>query len=324
MTSPGSRKNIAASKVVLAIIIAALPLLITNAYVRNLIILVLIYAIYASSFNLLIGYLGEVSFGHSAFLGLGAYTSALMISRLGLGFWPSLPVSFLVGAAVAAGIGFLAFRVSGIYFAICTLAFAEMLRIITVNWLSLTGGAAGLHVDAVVIPFTAIPMSDLAFIYTGGAMLAATLLLTHRLLQSAIGRAWVSVRDNEPLARSIGVNPAVTKVAAFALAGGIAALSGSLYLAYLRIASPPLLGIYYTSLGLLAVIVGGKGRLFGPVIGVVVFTVLPELLRLQETSVSLLLFSAILLVTILFLPNGLASLVNFLFTHLSWHTGKAK
>lgn len=323
MTNPGWPRSIAASKAVLGVIIAALPLLITDAYVRNLIILVLIYAIYASSFNLLIGYLGEVSFGHSAFLGLGAYTSALMISRFGLGFWPSLPASFLVGAAVAAGIGFLAFRVSGIYFAICTLAFAEMLRIITVNWLSLTGGAAGLHVDAVVIPFTATPMNDLAFIYTGGAMLAATLLLTQRLLQSAIGRAWVSVRDNEPLARSIGVNPAVTKVAAFALAGGIAALSGSLYLAYLRIASPPLLGIYYTSLGLLAVIVGGKGRLFGPVIGVVVFTVLPELLRLQETSVSLLLFSVILLVTILFLPNGLASLMNF-FTRLSWHVGKAK
>lgn len=283
------------------LVAVALPLALTDGYMRNIAVLFCINASFAAGLNLLIGYVGQISFGHAAFLGIGAYASGLLATNLGLPLWVTLPCAVLIAGAVGALVALVSLRLGGVYLAIVTLAFAEIMRLVVLNWTSFTRGPMGLHVPKPHMPGD----FDLAYYYMVLLILGGTIWLTSRLLQAPVGRAFLAVRDAENLAESVGINTFGVKVLGFALSTGIAGAAGAAYAHYYGVITPELLGVGYTATGLLMVIVGGKSRLYGPLLGALIFTVLPETLRMAG-SLRMIVFGLLLLLTILFLPQGLA------------------
>ncbi|MGF3027192.1 ABC transporter permease subunit [Methylobacterium aquaticum] len=216
----------------------------------------------------------------------------------------------LPGAALGVLVGFASLRLAGPYFAIATLATAEILRLVAANWIELTRGPLG-----VIVPRPRIGLLDgigLSFaqyyLMICIVALAAVLLLVHRLTRSPYGRAWTVLRDQQKLAESVGISPLRYRIFAIALSGGIAALAGALLVPKVLVLSPDMFALTLSATGLLAAILGGKGTLFGPVLGGVIFAVVPELLRFID-AYRLAVFAFVLLLLVRLKPGGLASLL---------------
>jgi ABC-type branched-subunit amino acid transport system ATPase component/ABC-type branched-subunit amino acid transport system permease subunit len=289
-----------------AVALLALPFWLTSAYHLHVAIMAGIFTILALSLNLLLGYAGQLSLGHTAFFGIGAYTSALMALRLELPFWVGLP-----GAAVTAGlagwlIGRLALRVRGAYFVLVTISFAGVISLVSVNWMELTNGPLGLP----GVPAPALGgfvfRAKSAYYYLVLAAAAAAFLLCHRLVRSRLGRAFLALRENEPLAESVGIDPTHTLVLATVVSAAIAGVAGSLYAHYTRFVSPEVFLFGYTVTMVIMVVAGGKGTLAGPVVGAVLFTVLPEALREAVAwQWQMLAYGVLLVLLVFFLPRGI-------------------
>ena len=274
----------------------------------------LIFAIFAMSLDLLLGYAGLASFGHAAFYGVGAYACALLALRHVDGLLPLLLVGALASAAVAVPIGALSLRTTGIYFLMLTLAFAQMLWGLAVNWTSLTRGTDGL----IGIPRPTLPGADaLGFtLYERGPFFIVCLviavlvfLLLEALTRSPFGRTLEGIRENERRMRALGYPTFRYRLAVFVVAGSIAGVAGSLAAMSNGYATPDLL--YWTGSGLVlvAVVVGGSRSLIGPVLGA--FLVLVAQLGLS-TFVDRweLLLGSLFIAFVLFLPRGLVGLVR--------------
>ena len=274
----------------------------------------LIFAIFAMSLDLLLGYAGLASFGHAAFYGVGAYACALLALRHVDGLLPLLLVGALASAAVAVPIGALSLRTTGIYFLMLTLAFAQMLWGLAVNWTSLTRGTDGL----IGIPRPTLPGADaLGFtLYERGPFFIVCLviavlvfLLLEALTRSPFGRTLEGIRENERRMRALGYPTFRYRLAVFVVAGAIAGVAGSLAAMSNGYATPDLL--YWTGSGLVlvAVVVGGSRSLIGPVLGA--FLVLVAQLGLS-TFVDRweLLLGSLFIAFVLFLPRGLVGLVR--------------
>jgi branched-chain amino acid transport system permease protein len=294
-----------------AVALAALPVVVRSPYARHVILIALIFAFVALGLNLIFGYAGQHAFGHPVFFGVGAYASALFAVQTG---WPvglAVIVGAIVTAIIAAAVGYPCFRLRGIYFGVATFAFARVIYLVAQNWVGLTRGPMGI---LSVPPLTVMPSA-----WTSGvalearlhvvlvALLALTLFLLHRVIDSPIGRAWIAIRENEALATSVGIHPLRYKMAAFAGGGLLAGVGGGLYAHYIGFVSPSELGFHYIGIVFIMLIGGGTGTLLGPVVGALVFGVLPEVLRLAETARNTLL-GGILLLSIAFLPEGLVGL----------------
>jgi branched-chain amino acid transport system permease protein len=285
------------------------PLILRTNYLRELLVLTGIFILMAESMNVVMGYMGLYSFGHAAFFGTGAYASALLSLRLGVSPWLGFLAAIVLAAAFGAFVGFLCLRrTRGIYLAIVTFAFGVVMWLIAMQWSSLTGGNEG--IPGVPSPVITIPFlykfefrSELSYYYLILALLAFTLYFLSRLLCSRFGRALLCARDNEDLAKAIGINPFKYYVAAFTLAAAAAGLAGAAYGHHLGFVNPMLLGLDYTFAMLISVIVGGIGTLAGPVIGAVIYIWVSELLH-ATMEFRLMIFGAILLLAILFMPNG--------------------
>jgi branched-chain amino acid transport system permease protein len=285
------------------------PLLLRTNYLRELLVLTGIFILMAESMNIVMGYMGLYSFGHAAFFGTGAYASALLSLRLGASPWLGFLAAIVLAAAFGAFVGFLCLRrTRGIYLAIVTFAFGVVMWLIAMQWSSLTGGNEG--IPGVPSPVITIPLlykfefsSELSYYYLILALLAFTLYFLSRLLCSRFGRALLCARDNEDLAKAIGINPFKYYVAAFTLAAAVAGLAGAAYGHHLGFVNPMLLGLDYTFAMLISVIVGGTGTLVGPVIGAMIYIWVSELLH-ATMEFRLMIFGAILLLAILFMPNG--------------------
>ena len=294
-----------------AVLLAALPVMVTSAYARHVVIAALIFAFAALGLNVIFGYAGQHAFGHPVFFGVGAYASALLALEAK---WP-IALSIAAGAAItaliAAAVGYPCFRLRGIYFGVATFAFARVIYLVAQNWVGLTRGPMGIPA---VPPLLVLPAG-----WTGGvaaetrlhvvlvALLAVTLFLLDRVIESPIGRAWIALRENESLAASVGIRPLRYKMAAFAGGGLITGIGGGLHAHYIGFVSPTELGFHYIGIVFIMMIGGGTGTLLGPVVGAVVFGVLPEVLRLAESARNTLL-GGILLLSIAFLPEGLVGL----------------
>jgi branched-chain amino acid transport system permease protein len=287
-----------------------LPAVVRSPYARHVVITALVFAFVALGLNLIFGYAGQHAFGHPVFFGVGAYASALLAVDAK---WP-VALAIVAGAAittlVAAAVGYPCFRLRGIYFGVATFAFARVIYLIAQNWVGLTRGPMGIPA---VPPLEVLPAG-----WTGGAaetrlhvvlvaLLAVTLFLLGRVIDSPIGRAWIAIRENEGLAASVGIRPLRYKMAAFAGGGLLAGLGGGLYAHYIGFVSPTELGFHYIGVVFIMMIGGGTGTIVGPVIGALVFGVLPEVLRLAESARNTLL-GGILLLSIAFLPEGLVGL----------------
>ncbi|MCW2240096.1 branched-chain amino acid ABC transporter permease [Azospirillum canadense] len=291
--------------VLLAFLAAAalLPALVTDQYLLHLGVVALFYAILATSLNLVVGYVGEFSLGHTAFLGAGAYTAALLSTHLGLPMWATIPLAGLISAVFGFGIGAITLRLQGPYFVIVTLSFAEVLRIVANNWIAVTNGPMGL---AGIDQFGITNKGTFFYIVLG--LTAVALYLAFRFVHSNAGRAAVAVRENRYVAQSIGVDPFGTAMQAFVLGAFLAGLAGGFYAHYISFVGPEVFRFPFMVTMIIMVLLGGKGTLLGPIAGAVIVTLLEEYLReMQELRLTL--FGLIVMAVVLFLPNGLMGFI---------------
>ena len=298
----------------MAALIALPPLL--PKYHLEVLISVVFWAYLGIAWNLLGGYAGQFSFGHAAFFGIGAYTSTLLLLQAGLTPW----VGMFVGGGLAATFGlfegYLSFRygLKGPYFSLVTLAFAEMLRVVSLNTKAV-GSSLGLVVpSATAAPAMFMFSGKLPFYYVILAMGALALGLTWRIGRARIGFSLAAVRENEDAAEAAGVDALAAKLRAMALSSFLTALGGTFYAQYFAYIDPTITFGPSVSIGaLLPAIVGGAGTVLGPVLGSFVLTPLSELTRYAlrgRAGADIMLYGAVLVLVISFLPQGLVGFVR--------------
>jgi branched-chain amino acid transport system permease protein len=292
---------------------ALLPILVSGSYVHHVLVMCLVFGFSALGLNLIFGFAGQAAFGLPAFFALGGYISAILAMRLGFPFWLALPMTMVLAAAFGFLIGYPCLHLRGIYFGITTMAFAQILYYVASNWLWLTRGPNGL----VDVPIPRLALGEYVFEFDTGfkyyyLMLAAmvvTLYLLARLMRTPLGRAFVAIRENEELASSIGIHPFWIKLIAFMLACTITAMGGSFYAHFTRFMSPHEFQWYYIGLTFIMVITGGIGTVGGPLIGAVIFTVLPEVFRFIEPYRNIL-TGTLLILVVMFFPEGIMGMLH--------------
>jgi branched-chain amino acid transport system permease protein len=291
--------------VTLALSLAA-PLLLHNDYALHVGITIMFSAMLATSFNLIIGYVGEFPLGHMAFFGIGAYSAALLSTKTSLSLGLTLPAAAAVAAIFGLAIGAITLRLRGPFFVIVTLCFAEVLRLIATNWVDLTNGPMG--ISGIKTPdwtlTSGVLMQKVAFYYIGLALTALCLFICYRFVYSNIGRAAVAIRENRNVAQSVGIWPFQYSLITFVLAAAIGGLAGGFYAHYISFVGPEVFGFSFMVSMIIMVLAGGKGTLVGPIIGAVIFVVLEEYLRdFRELRFSI--FGLIVIGVVIFLPRGL-------------------
>lgn len=303
-------------------LLALIPLGVSANTVLNFLVFTLIITIAAQGWNILGGYGGQFSFGHAAFFGTGAYATAILQVHLGLNAWITFAIGIGAGAVVGLVIGFLSFRsgLRGSYFALITLAFAEVLRIVA-NASAVTGGAAGILIKLDVRPASFQFHSRAAFFWIALAIVAVVLVVTRWLEHSRFGAQLMAVRENEDAARALGVDALRMKLGAITLSAAVTAAAGGLYAQYfLYLDSTIAYGVWISVEALLAPIVGGIGTVFGPLIGALALHGLGNLTSLMAgriPGIDLVVYGALLVLVVAFAPNGLLGLVKRLRTRLS-------
>jgi len=302
--------SVQAASWLLALVVAILLPLLIGGYLTSILLLIAIYAIVAVSLNLLFGYTGQLSLGHSAFLGIGAYAFTLIAVKLHCGFWPA----FFGGIAIAGLFGFLigipALKLRGPHFILVTLGFAAIVGVVVLAWTSLTGGANGLAGAPRPTPIPLPGGGELSFeplinmYYFTLFFLILIMGISQRLVHSLIGRTFVAISHDENLAESLGINTRRKKLLSFTISATFAGVAGALFASYNTVISPEI--AYYTrGMDVLAcLIVGGAGTMAGPIIGTFVMMAIPEILQIVPTLRTF--FNGIiLLIFVIFLPTGI-------------------
>jgi branched-chain amino acid transport system permease protein len=301
-------------------VLATVPLWLDNPYLLHVLIVTGIFIIAAMSLNLLLGYAGQLSLGHVAFFGIGAYASSLVSLGFSIHVFPETvlileakPVwlSMLAGivAASACGwfIGRIAFKVRGAYFVIVSISFAEVVRLVALNWVELTQGPMALN----NIP--PLALGDLVFLKKPAnywlvlTLAVVAFVLIQRIVKSKAGRAMVALAENEPLAVSVGIDVTRTLVLAAVVSAAIAGAAGALYAHYVRIVDPDIFLFIYTVTMVIMVVTGGKGTLAGPLVGGLIFGLLPEGLRAAaiRPEAQWIVYGVLMVLVVYFLPQGI-------------------
>ncbi|HHW14327.1 MAG TPA: branched-chain amino acid ABC transporter permease [Firmicutes bacterium] len=287
----------------------AVPLIVTNPFYLHTAIALMINAVLALSLNFILGYVGEKSLGHAAFFGIGGYTAALLALNLHVPSWATLLAAGLVAGLFGLAIGFPTLRLRGPYFAIATLGFGAILQLIATNWTSLTKGPMGIPGVPPLALFGLVFRSERPYYYVALFLLALAAYLTWRLAHSRIGRAFIAIHQNFDLAESVGIDTFRFKLIAFVLGTVLAGTAGAFYAHYTNFISPKALESYITLNVVTMVIIGGEGTLLGPILGAVLVTLLPEVLRVAE-NYRMVIFGFILLLSIIYAPSGIVGLVR--------------
>ena len=319
---------------IFVIFLGAFPLIWPDPYILSVMGSAGIMIIAAISLNLLLGYTGQLSLGHAAFFGIGAYTSALMSLgfEISIGFgitWQVDPkpvwMAFATGIAVTGFFGWmlgkLAFKVRGAYFVVITISFAQVMGMIALNWTDLTEGPMGMMS---IPPLTLWSPGEEAFNLTSKAAIywlvlvvgVLAYLLVAMLVNSRHGRAMIALRENETLATSVGIPVTYFLAMATVISAAIAGAAGGLYAHTVRIIDPDVFLFIYTVTMVIMVISGGKGTLGGPVIGGLIFGLMPELLRgVVAPEVQWVIYGVVMIAILIFLPRGL---VPAIYDFIAW------
>jgi len=294
------------------IMLFLIPLFIKGPYILHILILVGINIILASSLRL-IHTSGQLSLGHGGMMLIGAYTSTLLVMKLGLSSWAALVLAGFAAAGLAFLVGFPFVRLKGIYFAMITLFLAAIIILNAEQWRGLTGGSSGItnipRPDPIVIPgllnmnFASKP----DFYYFILVLTLATLVILYAIEHSRIGLTWLSIQQNDSLAESIGVNTAALKVLGFSIGCFFAGIAGAFYSQYMSVVNPGTFGFGLAIYVVAYMIVGGVRRFSGPILGAFLLTLLPEFFAGLERYQPFV-FVAILMLIIFFLPDGLIDL----------------
>ncbi len=296
--------------VIAAIAIGLLPMVFTDSYWRTNLIVCAINVMLAIGLDFIIGYAGQLNLGQSAFYGLGAYASTLLITRLGVPFWIAFTAGVLLAGLAGMLLSLFAARLRGHYLAIASLGFAVITYQILLNWISLTQGPLGIYAIPPPPPLRIpglgpIEFSNSAslFYLTAGFALLIYILLD-QLVRSPIGETLTAIREDEVSAGSLGINCQKWKVFAFAIGSSIAGAAGCFYASFVGTLVPDAFFITESFTILAMVIVGGMGTLIGPVIGAILLTVLPELLR-GIGDLRLIVYGLAVTLVVLFMPGGI-------------------
>jgi branched-chain amino acid transport system permease protein len=284
--------------VVALLILAALPWVINTPYWRGILVLCAMNVLLALSLNLVLGYTGQLNLGQSAFFAIGAYVSTILIKSHGWNFWlaalAAIAAAGLVGVALAA----FAVRLRGHYLAIASLGFAVITYQVLINWENVTQGVRGIY--GILPPV----QSTAALFYLVAGIALAVYVLLDNLVRSPIGDTLRAIREDEVSAASLGVNAALWKAFAFGLGAAIAGLAGVFYPGFVGTLVPDAFNIVESFTMMAMVIVGGMGTMVGPVIGAVLLTFLPELLR-DFGELRLMIYGLALTLVVLFMPGGM-------------------
>lgn len=293
----------------LVVVVAIFPFLGVSMYVVRIATVCLMYIALAISLNLITGFMGQVSLGHAAFYGIGAYTAAILATKLKLNF----PITFIAACVVTGIFGMLlaipALKLKGSYLSIVTLGFCEIIRLIELNWMDLTRGPMGI----VSIP----PPTFLGFkidkpnefYYMCLVLVIISIVLIINLIDSRIGRGLVAIREDEIAAEAMGINVFVYKVMAFTIGAVFAGLMGAFYAQYVRYIDPNLFNFDQSIQILSMIILGGLGSIPGSILGAVLLSVIPELMR-GLAEYRMLIYGLLLVIMMLIRPQGLLGNVS--------------
>lgn len=291
-----------------------LPLIFNEAFYQHIMISAVINIILAVSLGIIVGYIGELSLAHGAFYGIGAYTSALLMVKLGLPFAAAFPLSIVAAGFMGFIIGIPALRLSGHYFAIATLGFQGIVVLLIINLVDLTRGPMGLpgipSPGSLEIFGWSISFGDkLPFYYLAFAVMIVVLILVRNLLRYKFGESFIATREDPLLAASIGVRPRDCRMIAFVISTAFAGAAGSLYAHYSMFISPDSFSLGESIYLVTMVIIGGRGTIVGPVVGAVILTALPEVLRFAG-DLQFVIYGLMLMLVVIFLPKGIVGFVD--------------
>ena len=305
--------------IVLAVAAAlAFPQLGLKNYYLHIAVLSLLHILLALGLNLIAGYAGQLSLAHAAFFGIGAYTTALLTLNQHWSFWLAAPLGAVVAGLVAVAIGLPTLRLKGPYFVISSMGFGEIVRLIFLNWQSVTRGPNGLPgipaPDPINLGFIKLTFeSRMESYYLILFVLFGVLILYYNLVNSRIGRALRAIRNDYIAAQVMGIHIAFYRILAFAGGAALAGLTGALYSGYIRFISPDTFTSGESINILIMMVIGGMGTIVGPIIGAVAITYLLETMRVFA-EYRLVIYGLLMFVVILYMPQGVAGMLESL-----WH-----
>jgi branched-chain amino acid transport system permease protein len=293
---------------VLALVLLFFPVVVRSSYYQHLLIITFMWVVIGSSWNLLAGYTGQVSFGHAIFFGVGAYTAGILCTKLGVSPWWGMLFGGFTSMAIGLFVGWVCFRLRGPYFALATLAGGEIFRLIATNWESLTEGMVGI----LLIPSF---KSKLPYYYLSLGLAALCIYVIHRIMLSKWGYYFISIREDQDAAESLGINTTRYKNISLLVSSFFTGLAGAFYMNYMGFIDPEVVfSLHYISImAILVGIVGGVATIMGPAVGAVIMVGLQETFRssffgLAPSWVSeghALVFGLLVIFVIMFLPNGI-------------------
>lgn len=305
--------------IVLAVAAALLfPQLGVKNYYLHIAVLSLLHILLALGLNLIAGYAGQLSLAHAAFFGIGAYTTALLTLNQHWSFWLAAPIGAVVAGLVAVAIGLPTLRLKGPYFVISSMGFGEIVRLIFLNWQSVTRGPNGLPgipaPDPINLGFVKLTFeSRMESYYLILFVLFGVLILYYNLVNSRIGRALRAIRNDYIAAQVMGIHIAFYRILAFAGGAALAGLTGALYSGYIRFISPDTFTSGESINILIMMVIGGMGTIVGPIIGAVAITYLLETMRVFA-EYRLVIYGLLMFIVILYMPQGVAGMLGSL-----WH-----
>jgi branched-chain amino acid transport system permease protein len=281
------------------------PGFVDNDYVMRIAVMVVLYMVLAGSVNIINGYSGQFNIGQAGFYCVGAYTAGILSTRYGISFWALLPLSGVMASLFSCMLGVPTLRLKGIFLAMTTLGFSEIIRLTVLNWESLTRGPMGIPGIPFPVFFGTPLKTNTEFYYVILAILLLMLFLTYRILNSRIGRAWIAIREDEAAARAMGIETFKFKLFNLIYGTFWAGVAGCFYAFFSSYISADSFTLDEGFAILAMVLVGGQGSMIGPLIGAFFLTVLPELVRTMA-EYRLVIFGAAILLTMHLRPQGIA------------------
>jgi branched-chain amino acid transport system permease protein len=292
------------------LVLLAAPFITSNPFYQHLMIMVLFWTLLGASWNLLGGFAGQVSFGHAAFLGIGAYVTMLLYLSLGVSPLLGMLAGGIVGSMFALPIGLICFRLRGPYFSLATLAVAEIVRLVALNWEQLTAGPMGLLITTLPpISFAGTTIdweSKVPFYYLAAALALAATGLTYVVSRSRLGAYLTAVREDIDSAEAVGIDTVRTRVIALALSAFVVGVAGGFYSLYFRYVDPDAVFAISLSVEMVFIaVVGGLATTAGPIVGAVVLVSISEIFRDRFQTGHLIFYGLFMMLVIRYLPEGI-------------------
>ncbi len=307
----------------LLVLLAVFPFVFTSSYILRIAITVLMFIVLSLSLNLLIGYLGQMSMGHAAFWGIGAYTAAILSTKLNVSSLGTFLAAMLVAGVFGLLLGLPVLKLKGYYLTVVTLGFCEIIRLVELNWMDLTRGSLGIAGIPPLNFFGKAFKSSRSVYFIALLLVIFTVYLVHSIINSRIGLAIMAIRDDDVAAASIGIHVFVYKVMVFIIAGMLAGLAGAFYAHYISFIDPSGFTTGQSMELVILAIFGGLGSIPGAILGATILTVLPETMRALMEYRGMI-YGIIIVVMMLVKPDGLLGRVNFKYIRQRLSAEKAK